>query len=490
MLNVAALWAVALGTAAFSALSERELRAQKIGLEQTTAIVADLDKGTGPSHIPLVLLNGMSEIFGFRRGAVLTSSPKEEVMTLVAYRGDQDPGDVPEGPDPVMERAWNSRTTQLVREVDPGVDWRLANLLPGGRNLLVVPLFLDGGYRMGILVLEWPPTGDTIKRWIVAMVEQCAAHAALALHKAWLVEDIEQKLEAIRSLELQLFAQNVDLERTVEERTEQLRESLQALRTVDLQRQRLLSRLVNAEEEERRRVAREILDGPVQNLAAVTNQLKGLHARLWALDANAVGAALDRVEAEASDSLVAMRRLIAELRPVTLDEEGLAAALDQYASGLDVTAQITIDNRLKHEPPGETRLTLYRITQEALVNTRRHAQADNVAILMEEVEGGFLVRIRDDGVGFSPPGRLQSENGHLGLSFMRERAEMAGGRCEVLSLPGKGTMVEIWVPDGGSQESTPLATAPSGLRGASAAAPRPAPRASHPRMGPHAARSS
>jgi signal transduction histidine kinase len=456
MLNVAALWAVALGTAAFSALSERELRAQKVGLEQTTTIVSDLDKGTGPSHIPLVLLNSMSEIFGFRRGAVLTSSPQEEVMTLVAYRGDQDPGDVPEGPDPVMERAWNSRTTQLVREVDPAVDWRLAKLLPGGRNLLVVPLFLDGGYRMGILVLEWPADGDTIKRWIVAMVEQCAAHAALALHKAWLVEDIEQKLEEIRSLEMQLFAQNVDLERTVEERTEQLRESLEALRTLDLQRQRLLSRLVNAEEEERRRVAREILDGPVQNLATVTSQLKRLHARLRTIDADAVEAALDRVEAEAGDSLVAMRRLIVELRPVTLDEEGLAAALDQYANGLNATAQVSIDNRLKREPPDETRLTLYRITQEALVNTRRHAQAANVAIHLEEAEGGFLARIRDDGVGFSPPGMLQSGNGHLGLSFMRERAEMAGGRCEVLSLPGKGTMVEVWVPDSEAGDSTSL----------------------------------
>jgi GAF domain-containing protein len=212
MLNVAALWAVALGTAAFSALSERELRRQKVSLEHVTTVMSEIDQSSGPDTIPLVLLNDMFDLFGFSRGAVMISAPKEDALSLVAYRGNDDPGDLPDGLDPVMERAWNLRRTQLIQTVDPETDPRLARLLPSGHNLLVVPLFLDGGYRMGILVLEHPRQGDTIERWMVTLIEQCAGHAALALHKAWLAEDLEAKLEEIRSLEMRLFAQNIDLE--------------------------------------------------------------------------------------------------------------------------------------------------------------------------------------------------------------------------------------------------------------------------------------
>jgi GAF domain-containing protein len=217
MLNVAALWGVALGTAAFSALSERELRHQKVSLEHVTTVMSEIDQSASPDTIPLALLNGMYDLFGFSRGAVMTSAPKEDALALVAFHGEGDPGELPEGLDPVMERAWNLRKTQLIRAVDPEVDPRLARLLPSGRNLLVVPLFLDGGYRMGILVLEHGGTDDTIERWRVTLVEQCAGHAALALHKAWLAQDLESKLEEIRSLEMQLFAQNVDLESRLEE---------------------------------------------------------------------------------------------------------------------------------------------------------------------------------------------------------------------------------------------------------------------------------
>jgi len=366
----------------------------------------------------------------------------------MAYRGPGSPGQIREGLDHVMERAWDSRRTQLVRELDPGADRRLNTLLPGATNLLIVPLFLEKGSRLGILVLESPGRSDSIKRWIVTLVEQCAGHAALALHNAWLLEEIQQQVEEIRALEMQTFAQNVALENQVEERTQELRKSLEDLRAVDGQRRRLLSRLVNAEEEERHRIAREVHDGPVQLMVGVGMQLEMLRRRLDTLDPKATADSLDQAVGRIQSAVDVMRTLIFELRPSALDEAGLAAAIAEYAKELDSDMDFRVDSQLRREPSDETRVTLYRIAQEALINVRKHAKATSIEVRLEERDGGFLVRVQDNGVGFSASEMLRSTDGHLGLTSMRERAEMAGGRCEVRSLSEGGTTVEFWVPAG------------------------------------------
>jgi signal transduction histidine kinase len=314
----------------------------------------------------------------------------------------------------------------------------------------VIPLHLDRGGRLGILVLEYPGRTDTIKRWVVAMVEQFASHAAINLHNAWLQEENQQKLLQIQQLESELIAQNMALETQVEERTEELRRSLDDLQSVDAQRQRLLSRLVNAEEEERKRIAGGIHDGPMQQLEAASLRLHIVRKGLSEFGREGARDSVDAVLAALSLAATEMRSLIFELRPLVLDQEGLASALTQFAGNLDPELTFEIDNRLKHEPPTDTRVILYRIAQEALVNVRKHAQAARVDILLEEREGGFRLRIKDDGVGFGSPDVLRSP-GHLGLSSMRERAEMAGGTCEVRSLPAAGTTVVIWLPAGASE---------------------------------------
>ena len=271
------------------------------------------------------------------------------------------------------------------------------------------------------------------------MVEQCAGHAALALHNAWLLEEIQQQVEEIRALEMQMFAQNVALESQVEERTQELRESLEDLRVVDGQRRRLLSRLVNAEEEERHRIAREVHDGPVQLMVGVGMQLEMLRRRLDTLDPKAAAESLDQAVGRIQSAVDVMRTLIFELRP---------SAIVEYAKGLDSGMDFRVDSRLRREPSDETRVTLYRIAQEALINIRKHAKATSVEVRLEDRDGGFLVRVQDNGVGISASEMLRSTDGHLGLTSMRERAEMAGGRCEVRSLSEGGTTVEFWLPAG------------------------------------------
>jgi signal transduction histidine kinase len=441
MLNVAALWAVALGTAAFSALNERELRGQKVDLEELSATVAEIDETASASTIPGILVHRLCRAFGFPRGAVL-GSPASDDLVLMASSGSNEAPRVPPGLDPVMEQAWNHRQTVLVRGFDPERDPRLAALFPGGRNLLIVPMFLNRGYRLGVLVLENPAREEHVKRWVVTIVEQFASHAALAIHNAWLLDEVQQKLEENRVLQGELMSQNLALELKVEERTHELSESLEELRMVDEQRQRLLSRLVNAEEEERHRIAGDIHDGPVQQIVNASMRLHQL--RKWLTEPSqierveAISAAVDR-------SAESLRTMLFDLRPVTLDREGLEPALRQLVASLDGDFGTTLENRLHREPSADTRIVVYRIAQEALANVRKHANAKRVDILLEEREGGFFTRIKDDGAGFSPPEMLQSAPGHLGLSSMRERAEMAGGWCTVRSFPGGGTTVEFWV---------------------------------------------
>jgi signal transduction histidine kinase len=218
------------------------------------------------------------------------------------------------------------------------------------------------------------------------------------------------------------------------------------LRRLDEQRRFLLERLVTSQEEERRQLASDIHDDAIQAMVAVTLELQVLGGRLRDPAAHQL---LERLKATATDSVGRLRQLVFELRPPLLDQVGLAAALEQYARRASELAGFTVQvsNEVRAELPAEVRVLAYRIVQEALANVRAHAKASRVAIRLEEADGGVLVRVSDDGVGFLPGVvERQQRRGHLGLVSMREQAAMAGGWCRVSSAPGMGTTVELWLP--------------------------------------------
>ena len=226
-----------------------------------------------------------------------------------------------------------------------------------------------------------------------------------------------------------------------------LRRTLRQLRELNEERQRLLGRLVVAQEEERQRIAGDIHDDPIQVMAAAAVRLDMVErAVLGTSEQQTVDKAADTVQ----QAIGRLRHLVFELRPPALDREGLVVAIRQYLDRLveDTGVDAGLHADLDEEPARETRTALYRIVQEALTNVRKHAEARTIEVTLARQEGGVLARVRDDGAGFVPKAEAgRSRPGHLGLQSMRERAEALGGWWRVESYPGHGATVEFWLPD-------------------------------------------
>jgi signal transduction histidine kinase len=222
-----------------------------------------------------------------------------------------------------------------------------------------------------------------------------------------------------------------------------LRTTLERLRNVDEQRQDLLSRLVDAQESERRRIASTLNAQAVQSLSTAVVRLRAQSLSQRPEERRRL---LEEVVLPMTTALDHLRGLLAELRQPVFDQSGMAAAIDQYAQIIRGTgADVEIKSHVRREIPGPAQVTAFRVAQEALINVRRHALASMVTITIEESGDGLLVRIEDNGVGFEPP---HGEPGPdtPGLHSMDQRAKAAGGWWKVDSAAGEGTTVEFWLP--------------------------------------------
>jgi signal transduction histidine kinase len=159
---------------------------------------------------------------------------------------------------------------------------------------------------------------------------------------------------------------------------------------------------------------------------------------------------LAKLEETVQEGISRLRQLLFQLRPPALDREGLVPALEEYLQQWTDSDGLTyeIQASMSAEPAQEKRTILFRIAQEALINVRKHARAKQLVLTLEDREGGVLMRITDDGVGFDAGDQTESPIGHLGLVSMRERAELAGGWWRIQSIVGQGTTTECWIPVG------------------------------------------
>jgi signal transduction histidine kinase len=303
-------------------------------------------------------------------------------------------------------------------------DDRLAAAPGGIQTLLGVPLEL-GGRPIGVLAVgSRSPrvfTGDETK-----LLDLAAERAAHGIYNARLFERAQSNADLLEQrLVATLQRQQAEAEHAASERG------------------RLLSHVVAAQEDERRRIALDVHDDYLQALTAVRMELERLRDDL---DDTGQRECATRLVGDVAATTDRMRSLVFDLRPPALDWAGLASALrlylDETMSRCDLA--YTLDQRIEEEPPPELRLAAYRIAQEAINNVVKHAGASAIEVSLLPHDGGMLVTVRDDGRGVEAPPGVRS----FGLASMRERAESCGGWWRIESAPGEGTKVEFWLPSG------------------------------------------
>lgn len=195
---------------------------------------------------------------------------------------------------------------------------------------------------------------------------------------------------------------------------------------------------------ERKQIAADLHDDPVQAVTAVSLILQRLAMDVPADQAELLGHARTTV----NNAIERMRRMLFELHPTALDEDGLAVAVEVYLEETfePLGVHWTIDAHLRVEPDAHTAALTYRLVHEALANVVAHADASNVHVELTSDDSGLTARVTDDGCGFDPDAVPRVRPGHLGIHTASDLAHRASGRLEIVSSPGTGCAVTVWLP--------------------------------------------
>lgn len=236
---------------------------------------------------------------------------------------------------------------------------------------------------------------------------------------------------------------------TVQRDITERRDAEQALNGLAEQRQELLARLVQAQEDERSRIAADVHDDSVQALAAVELRLGLLRRQLADIEPSLL-LSIERAHQSVAEATARLRHLLFDLESPA-QRSDLATALSEAAEFVfeDADVRWAFVGDRSVDLPEAARVMAYRVAKEALVNVRKHAGARHVEIDVRREPGAVLVTVSDDGRGVDAAS-LQDRPGHLGLAGMRDRAAIAGGRLEVGARPEGGTRVRLVLPDPGS----------------------------------------
>ncbi|KPU27820.1 histidine kinase [Caloranaerobacter sp. TR13] len=226
----------------------------------------------------------------------------------------------------------------------------------------------------------------------------------------------------------------------------------------DMQKKQLLGiKILKAQEEERQRVARDIHDGPAQSLANVVIKTE-VCERLLDIDVNKARNELKNLKHIVRESLKDIRKIIYDLRPMSIDDLGFIPTIKRYAYNFSeetgINAEVLVIGQFK-SMESIVEITLFRIIQEALNNIKKHSKAKNVQIKIETTLKSINIVVKDDGIGFDVEKKLNDTDmfeGGFGILGMKERVDLLKGEFQIISSIGRGTNIIFRIPIDGKDD--------------------------------------
>ncbi|MGE5390248.1 MAG: sensor histidine kinase [Deltaproteobacteria bacterium] len=214
-----------------------------------------------------------------------------------------------------------------------------------------------------------------------------------------------------------------------------------------VRRQQMEMWIIESQEAERRKIARDLHDGPAQSLAGILIRLD-LIKQLWEGDMASIAGELNSIQGMGRETLSDIRRIMFDLKPSLFHEENFSTTLLEYFNDFEDKYNFRIEfmpigSIGKYELPLE--IALFRLVQEAITNVKKHAGVKRAMVKIEDTGTYLTIVIKDDGCGFDPEA-ISSEKERYGIIGMKERVGLFGGELDIISSPGSGTQVIVKVP--------------------------------------------
>ncbi len=273
-------------------------------------------------------------------------------------------------------------------------------------------------------------------------------------------EQVQRRFEALAVANRELKQEVVrrqEVEESFRKSEQQQSRLLEQSRQMQEQLRQMSRQLLEAQEEERKKISRELHDVVAQTLTGINLRLANLK-KAAALNTKGIERAIARTQQLVEHSVKIVHRFARELRPTVLDDLGLIPALHTFMKGFKEETGIHVALSAFaaiEQVKGDKRTVLYRVVQEALTNVSRHAHASRAEVKIQKLGDAVCMEIEDNGRGFRMEQMLRAKaRRRLGLLGMRERVEMVGGTFAIESIPGKGTTVHAEIPFGGARGET------------------------------------